>query len=110
MQQWVLEAGQAATQSRRGQGYLRGEDYVVRAQIVAVDGEGPYVAKAKSATDEASDLIVASGTRVGGVQQQKLTPGSTIGIRAPTWSVEIEGIQYMIAVDWRCLPTDLRHA
>lgn len=103
MQQWVLETGQAAAQSRRGQGYLRGEDYVMRARIEGVRGNGPHVVKARTVNGESVSVILARSAQVGGVQSLNVAVGSMVGVRAPSWDVEIGGEHYAVAVDWKVL-------
>lgn len=104
MQQWVLEAGQSAIQSRKGQGYLRGEDYVMRAKVESKRGEGPRVVKARMGNGEPVNIILAAAGQAGAVRAQEIAMGCMIGIRAPSWSVELGEEQYAVAVDWKVLP------
>lgn len=103
MQHWVLETGQAAVQSRKGHGYLRGEDYVIRVKVESVRGDGPYVVTARTATGEFVSMILARSAQVGAIQSQEVMSGSVVGIRAPSWDVEVEAAQYGVAVDWKIL-------
>ena len=103
MQQWVLEAGQSAVQSRKGQGYLRGEDYVMRVKVESMKGDGPHVVSARTSNGEPVNLILAGAGQPGAARTEEVARGSTIGVRAPSWTVELEGEQYAVAVDWRLL-------
>jgi len=99
VQQWVIEAGQAAVQSRRSQAYMRGDDFISRVQIEEVKGEGPYVARAHTAEGEHVDMLL---TRNANAAAQKVVEvGTIIGSRAPTWVIEIEGRSWAVGVDWK---------
>ena len=100
MQQWVIETGQAAVQSRRGQGYLRGEDHVTRAKVEQFSGTGPYTARARLGSGEAVNLLLAGGSDV---NSSGMKVGSVVAIRAPTWDIELEGAKWDVGVDWRIL-------
>lgn len=91
VQQWVVETGQA---SRRGRGW---EEFAVKVRVDAVvGGEGPcWLVRGKSSVGEDVSLILAGG---GGVEA-----GVIVGVRAPTWEVEVEGRRWRVAVDWRVL-------
>lgn len=104
MQQWVIETGQAAVQSRKGQGYLKGEDYVMRVKLESIIGDGPHVARARTTNGESINLIMAGNAQTGAGRQQSVATGSTIGVRAPSWSIELAGTSYVVAVDWRTMP------
>lgn len=91
VQQWVVETGQA---SRRGRG---SEEFAVKVRVDdVVGGEGPcWLVRGKSSVGEDVRLILAGG---GGVEV-----GVVVGVRAPTWEVEVEGRRWRVAVDWRVL-------
>ena len=96
VQQWVLEAGQAAIQSRKGKAYLRGEDYQMRAKIEgAVEGNGPFTATARLANGEPLRLLLAGRAHVDGLRD-----GCVLGIRAPMWEVELADETWTVGVDW----------
>ena len=96
VQQWVLEAGQAAIQSRKGKAYLRGEDYQMRAMIEgAVVGNGPFTATARLANGEPLRLLLTGRAHVDGLRD-----GCVLGIRAPMWEVELAGETLTVGVDW----------
>ena len=103
MQQWVFETGQSAAQSRKGQGYLRGEEYVMRVKVESKKGGRPHVVEARTSNGEPVNLIVAAAGQGSTTRSQEILQGSMIGIRAPTWTVELEGVRYAVAVDWRVL-------
>lgn len=98
VQQWVLETGQAAVQSRRGQGYLRGDAFAVKVKVEEVNGDGPYFVKAKTVDGELVKVMLVQSAA-------EATPreGSVIGIRAPTWDVAIEGKEWKVGIDWKVL-------
>jgi hypothetical protein len=100
LQQWVIETGQAAVQSRKGQGYLKGEDYVMRAKVESFTGEGPFTAHARLPSGEAVNAILAGSRQARG---RELSEGCVVGVRAPTWELELDGTMWMVGVDWRVL-------
>lgn len=103
VQQWVFETGQAAVQSRKGQGYLRGEDYVMRIRVESMRGDGPRVVVATTANGETVDLVLAGAGDAAGSRAHDTERGSLVGIRAPTWEIDVDGRPYTVAVDWRVL-------
>lgn len=103
MQQWVLEAGQSAVQSRKGQGYLKGEDYVMHARVESQTGDGPQVVKGRTGSGEGVILVLAGNGHIAGDRRQDLALGTVLGVRAPSWNIELDGNEYAIAVDWRIL-------
>lgn len=103
VQQWVMEAGQAAVQSRRGQAYSRGEDFVVRVKIEEIKGDGPFVVKAQKADGARVDVLLTQRVGTASSTAGDVKVGSVVGIRAPTWQVEIEGRSWTVGVDWKIL-------
>jgi len=104
VQQWVIDTGQAAAQSRRGQAYLRGEDYVLSVKIDEMVGDGPYVAKARSPTGDSCNVLLTQQSSGAGAQRaQDVQVGSAVGVRAPTWEIEVCGLLWTVAVDWKLL-------
>ncbi|KAK4928492.1 hypothetical protein LTR49_004899 [Elasticomyces elasticus] len=99
VQQWVIETGQTAVQSRRGQAYLRGEDYVVKLKFDHVEGSGPYLARAKTTEGGVVHIILTA------VQDNSaaLSAGNVVGLRAPTWDVESKGRMWKVGIDWKVL-------
>ncbi|KAK0287411.1 hypothetical protein LTR91_001711 [Friedmanniomyces endolithicus] len=100
MQQWIVETGQAAVQSRRGHAYLCGEDYVFKARVEAVEGGGPYLARAMTGDGEVVHIMLAAGR---GDDEATVVVGSIVGVKAPTWAVECEGKAWKVGVDWKVL-------
>ena len=103
VQQWVIETGQAAVQSRKGQGYLRGEDYVTRVKVERLAGEGPFTVHARLANGEAVHILLAGRRLPNAAQPQQVTEGCVVGIRAPTWEMELNGRVWTVGVDWRVI-------
>ena len=102
VQQWVLETGQAAVQSRRGQGYMRGEDYVKLEGNVR--GSGPFTGRGRMQNGSLVDLLLAGCKNSSGDSQMKeIGEGKVVGIRAPVWEVEVDGKVWTVGVDWRVL-------
>ncbi|GIZ42732.1 hypothetical protein CKM354_000599100 [Cercospora kikuchii] len=100
LQQWVIEAGQAAAHSRRGQGYLQGENYVHRVKVASVAGHGPILVEGRHQDEsEARVLLIMDGKRA----SRNMFPDSIVGIRAPCWEVELEGRNWIVGVDWKAL-------
>lgn len=102
VQQWVIEAGQAAVNSRKGQSYLHGEDYVKRVKIESVIGSRAYTARA-TASDNSSINILLAGRGPGDAEILSPKSGSMIGVRAPVWNLEVDGTTWLVAVDWKHL-------
>ncbi|KAF2482793.1 hypothetical protein BDY17DRAFT_299176 [Neohortaea acidophila] len=101
VQQWVLETGQAAAQSRKVQGHSTAEDYVMRGQIEGrVEGDGPFTAFATLANGDGRSLLLVGGDGAG---RSEVRDGVFVGIRAPVWDLELDGKGWMVAVDWRVL-------
>ena len=106
VQQWVLETGQAAVQSRRGKGYLKGEDYVMRLKAEDVRGDGPFLVRGVEPSGETVEIMLAgkgNGSGPGGGSSAEISAGKIIGVRAPEWEVAMDGTTYHVAVDWRTL-------
>lgn len=103
LQQWVLETGQAAVQSRKGQEYLRGEDYVMRVRAEEVSGAGPFVVRARNANGDCVTLLLAAAANTAGSQSKDIRPGCIIGIRAPVWDLDLDSTTYTVGVDWKIL-------
>lgn len=104
LQQWVLETGQAAIASRRGQAYLYGRDYVVQIRIEEVrdgGGAGPMVARGVDGQGEERRVLLARP--LADVQRTGLARGDVVGVRAPVWDVEVDGQAWTVGVDWRIL-------
>lgn len=97
-QQWVLEAGQAAVQSRKGQGYLKGEDYIVRVRVDAIIGDGPFTARGRLPNGDEVNLLLAGGGNV-----SRPSESAVVGIRAPAWDIELDGRNWTVGVDWKVL-------
>ncbi|KAK3714505.1 hypothetical protein LTR37_007811 [Vermiconidia calcicola] len=102
MQQWVIETGQAAAQSRKGQGYLKGDDYVLRVKVEECRGDGPFTVRGRSSNGDAVNVLLA-GNGGTGVPTKEFSGGSIVGIRAPTWEVELDRKTWTVGVDWRTL-------
>lgn len=100
MQQWVIETGQSAFHSRKGQGYLRGEDYVLRVKVQSVRGGSPLLVEARQSDGTMDKLLLVVDAKNESIEVEK---GSVVGIRAPTWDVELDGQSWTIGVDWKLL-------
>lgn len=96
LQQWIIETGQNAAQSRRGQGYLRGEDYVVRCTVASVRGRAPCMVRGiQSDGTEVNLLLVADSKQI------TVAVGNDLGVRAPVWDVQLEDCSWTVGVDWK---------
>lgn len=110
LQSWILEAGQSAVASRRGKGYLRGEDWVGKVRVDVVegggDGDGTVFVEGRVAGGGWGRVMLTDGAgqdggRAGGRGRGKgVRVGDVVGIRAPTWEVEVEGRMWSVGVDW----------
>ena len=100
LQQWVVEMGQSAAHSRRGQGYLQGEAYLHRVKVESVSGHCPMLIQGRREDGhQLQFLLIAEGKALTG----NVCTGSIVGIRAPSWEVELEGDSWIVGVDWRTL-------
>ncbi|KAF2767399.1 hypothetical protein EJ03DRAFT_157754 [Teratosphaeria nubilosa] len=84
VQQWIIEAGQSAVQSRRAQAYLQGDDFVSKVKAKAI-----------------ILLLAQNANHAGG--HNRLEKDNVVGIRTPTWDVILEGVTCSVAVDWKVL-------
>ena len=98
-QQWVIETGQAAVHSRRGQGYLKGEDYVLRAKVASCVGGGPTTVLATLPGGDIVHLLLAANRSANAAQPAEVMEGCVVGVRAPTWEIDLDG--WTVAVDWK---------
>jgi hypothetical protein len=100
-QQWVIETGQAAMQSRKGQGYLKGEDYVFRAKVASRMGEGPTTVLATLPDGDIVHLLLAANRSANAAQTAEVMEGCVVGVRAPIWEIKLDGRMWTVAVDWK---------
>lgn len=98
LQQWVIETGQNAAQTRRGQGYLRGEVYVTRCAVVAVTGKGPFMVQGRLSDGTEVKLLLVANSK-----QTNVAVGSDLGVRAPVWNIQLEGCSWEVGVDWKII-------
>lgn len=102
VQQWVIEAGQAAPQARKQRAFLDG-DLVMKVRVVEVLGEGTYTAKAKTVDDRSIHVLLARSSPETACGIGQMHVSSIVGIRPPSWEVEIQGRSWLVGVDWRVL-------
>lgn len=100
LQQWVVERGQEAMASRRGQGYLQGEDHVLQVEVADVNGTGPLLVSGRSEAGRDLRVLLAVDAKKGSVELRR---GCRVGIRAPTWDIEVDGQSWGVGVDWKVL-------
>lgn len=100
LQQWVVETGQSAVHSRRGQGYLQGEAYLYRVMVDSVSGHGPVLVQGRHQDGARLQLLLISD---GKARASHACPGNVIGVRAPSWEVDLAGCSWIVAVDWTML-------
>lgn len=96
LQQWVIETGQSATQSKRGKGYLQGEDYVKRCRVLSVSGKDALMVRGRESGGTEVKLLLMANSK-----QAHVAVGDDICIRAPIWSVQLEGCSWTVCVDWK---------
>lgn len=96
MQSWMIEEREAAMQSRRGRGYLHGEDYVYRIKAGKLDGEEPVFVEGRVAGASVGRAMLVSA-------KDEIKVGDVIGIRAPSWEVMIDGKEWIVGYDWRVI-------
>lgn len=102
---WINEAGSAASASRHGRGYLRGEDYVTKIKVDAVAGFEPGSMFIEGRTEGGKGVRVVLTDGNVGIADRKDTvrEGDVVGIRAPTWDVFVDGRTWSVGVDWKVL-------
>lgn len=100
IQSWVFEAGQAATESRRGRGYLRGENWVFTLKVASVTGSGPWFVESTNGGQAEGLVMLVDGQGKSGSKRNGVKQGNVIGVRAPTWSVEVMDRSWALGVDW----------
>ena len=103
VQQWVIDTGQAAAQGRRGQAHLRGDDSVTRVKMVDVKGDGPIMGTAQLADGETVSVFLTPNAGPLSSRSVDVLEGVVVGIRAPTWNVNIDGGVWMVGVDWKVM-------
>ncbi|KAI7277245.1 hypothetical protein KC343_g2421 [Hortaea werneckii] len=103
MQTWILQTGQAAIQGRKQQAFQRADDCSARLKVEELLGQGPYTAKARTMGGTATNILLAKDLNVSGDSRVSVVVGHVVGIRAPSWQVEIEGEMWLVAVDWKII-------
>ena len=103
LQSWILEAGNAAVQSRRGKAYLKGEDYSVTISADEVAGEGPIFVKGQTSDGVAEQAMLIVERDRAGSKKVSVEVGDVVGIHDPTWRVNIMKVQWVVGVDWKIL-------
>ncbi|KAK3070100.1 hypothetical protein LTR53_011042 [Teratosphaeriaceae sp. CCFEE 6253] len=99
LQQWVIKTGQ----STRGPAYLRRDDYAMKVRVEQVEGDGPYLVQAKTSDGEGVWVLLAGSAISQGRREPDVTAGSVVGVRAPTWAVQVEGKEWTVGVVWKVL-------
>ncbi|RMZ09653.1 hypothetical protein D0862_03530 [Hortaea werneckii] len=103
MQTWILQTGQAAIQGRKQQAFQRADDFSAKLKVEELLGQGPYTAKAVTMDGTTTDVLLARDNNTSGEYRPSVVVGHIVGIRAPSWQVEIEGKMWMVAVDWKTI-------
>ncbi|KAF2726288.1 hypothetical protein K431DRAFT_5630 [Polychaeton citri CBS 116435] len=109
LQQWIVEEGQAAVQSKRGKGFRQSFDLVVTVELIEVRGEGPFSAIGCSQDGKKIRLLLVghaanvNAASVKSIDRRTPEAGSIIGIRAPCWKTEMLRHDWVVGVDWRVL-------
>lgn len=103
MQTWILQTGQAAIQGRKYQVLHHDDDFSARLRVEELLGQGPYTAKAITMDGTATDVLLAKDSNTSGDSRASIMVGHVVGIRAPSWHVEIEGKMWIVAVDWKII-------
>ena len=64
----------------------------LRLKVEDVEGRAPF-----TVSGEGMRVLLAANGR------EEVRAGSTIGIRAPVWQVEMDGREWKVGVDWKVL-------
>ena len=101
---WISETGNAAVHARRGRAYLHGEDYAIVLKVLGVAGEDPVFVQGERVEDRAvvHAILVGERDRTGS-RRTKITIGDKVGIREPTWTVDVLNKQWIVGVDYRLI-------
>ena len=104
VQQWVLETGQSAVQSRRSQGYQHGDDCIMRARVEsAMESNESFTARAKLVEGQSLDILLASGRGLNGSAGNQIGSSTVVVIRAPVWELELDRRMWTVVVDWKAV-------
>lgn len=101
LQSWVLDTGQAAMQSRSVGGFGQDERMHVTIRLDACTGDDPVFAQGAVLDDGQLCRVMLVGRAA--VNKGQLRAGDAVGIRAPTWNVELGSEEWVVGVDWRIL-------
>jgi len=99
VQQWIVETTQSVGQHRRS---TTGADLL---QAIVLESSGPsstgmVLAKAAAGNRRVRLLLAGSGK----IQSaSSIKQGDVLAIKAPSWNIELEGVPWMIGIDWRIL-------
>ena len=104
VQGWIVDAGQAAIQSRRGQTRELQEAWTVRIRVEQVSGRDPYLILGRVSHGELANVLLSAINPSAGDGERGVEIGDVIGVRAPTWEAQVDGLTWRIGVDWRVLP------
>jgi len=103
LQSWIFETGNAAVQNRRGMGHLSGENYAVTIQVHECSGDGPFFLYAETSDGIPQRVMLVEGNNTTGSKLQSIKNEDIIGIRAPIWTITIDGKDWTVGVDYKIL-------
>ncbi|KAK5112709.1 hypothetical protein LTR62_003807 [Meristemomyces frigidus] len=105
VQQWVVETGQATLQSRRLRGFARGEGFEFVFRVETCVGHGPFMVTGAMRGDgrRESVMLTARTDHTKKEASSTILSSNTIGVRAPTWDIVLEGVTWKVAIDWETL-------
>lgn len=103
---WVMDVGSSAGQGRAGRvvGRARGDaEFVLNVQVGDVTlADGLTLLRGLSANRsdllQEKRLVLAGKARGGNVE--RVRRGDMVGVRAPSWEIEVKGTTWSVGVDW----------
>lgn len=75
----------------------------MRVKVEDFAGDGPFTANARMPSGDAVNLMLASGLQTNATHANELSKGCVVGIRAPTWEIELNGKVWTVGVDWKVM-------
>lgn len=104
-QQWVIEVGRTAIETRENQPYLRGEEFAAHGKVeqVEVEGKGPCLVKARTENGGLLNIMLPPASRNSFDELQAILAGNSIAIKAPIWELELQGATWTVGIEWKLL-------
>ena len=103
LQTWVFETGNEAIHSRRGEDHLGGQNYAMTVKITQAEGIKPITIIGLTSDETEVRLLLVEGQPSREPRKESMKVGSTVGVKAPAWTVVIDSQDWIVGVDWKVL-------